>query len=287
MHLELKHISTPHLDRAFVYELELRYFTIDNQLSGSFRLAKPLCFILTYQLMIKFFRQIRQRMLSENKFSKYLIYAIGEIVLVMIGILLALQVNNWNQERSDREKVWTYLEQIEEEIALDIQGFDTRFTQVDEIICYLDKLDSGKYDEINLTLLNHFLARNLTALENGYSFNKLRESGKIDLIEQSQMLDQLQAYYLRDRQQYNEIASFHKKFVSENIEGPLLQKLSIKRGFISDPEEVIQAMETGNLRSMVNWQISFLDNGRPLFEKVKAQAEALAKSLEAERTRSQ
>ena len=49
--------------------------------------------------MIKFFRKIRQRLLTENKFSKYLIYAIGEIGLVMIGILLALQVNNWNEER--------------------------------------------------------------------------------------------------------------------------------------------------------------------------------------------
>ncbi len=49
--------------------------------------------------MIKFFRRIRQRLLSENKFSKYLLYAIGEIVLVVIGILIALQINNWNEQR--------------------------------------------------------------------------------------------------------------------------------------------------------------------------------------------
>ncbi len=49
--------------------------------------------------MIKFFRKIRQKLLSENKLSKYLIYAIGEIVLVVIGILIALQINNWNEER--------------------------------------------------------------------------------------------------------------------------------------------------------------------------------------------
>jgi hypothetical protein len=52
--------------------------------------------------MIKFFRKIRQKMLTENKFSKYLLYAIGEILLVMIGILLALQVNNWNENRKLR-----------------------------------------------------------------------------------------------------------------------------------------------------------------------------------------
>ncbi|MFT6336478.1 MAG: hypothetical protein ACI86M_003478 [Saprospiraceae bacterium] len=49
--------------------------------------------------MIKFFRKIRKRLLAEDKFSKYLIYTIGEIVLVVIGILIALQINNWNQKR--------------------------------------------------------------------------------------------------------------------------------------------------------------------------------------------
>jgi uncharacterized membrane-anchored protein YhcB (DUF1043 family) len=49
--------------------------------------------------MIKFFRKIRQKMLTENKFSKYLIYAIGEIILVVIGILIALQINNWNENK--------------------------------------------------------------------------------------------------------------------------------------------------------------------------------------------
>ena len=47
--------------------------------------------------MIKFFRKIRQRLLTENKFSKYLLYAIGEIVLVVVGILIALSINNWNE----------------------------------------------------------------------------------------------------------------------------------------------------------------------------------------------
>src|SRR6056297_3604459 len=47
--------------------------------------------------MIKFFRRIRQKLLAENKFSKYLLYAIGEIILVVIGILIALSINNWNE----------------------------------------------------------------------------------------------------------------------------------------------------------------------------------------------
>jgi len=47
--------------------------------------------------MIKFFRHIRKRLLTENNFSKYLLYAIGEIVIVVIGILIVLSTNIWNQ----------------------------------------------------------------------------------------------------------------------------------------------------------------------------------------------
>ena len=60
--------------------------------------------------MLKFFRKIRQNLLSEGKTAKYLKYALGEIVLVVIGILIALSINNWNEDRKDtnREKATLY-----------------------------------------------------------------------------------------------------------------------------------------------------------------------------------
>ncbi|RNC87983.1 MAG: hypothetical protein ED556_01990 [Winogradskyella sp.] len=85
--------------------------------------------------MIKFFRKIRQRLLSENKFSKYLIYAFGEIILVVIGILLALQINNWNQERTQQKAVKTALEQIQNELLNDL-------TQSYNLTAYLERKDS-------------------------------------------------------------------------------------------------------------------------------------------------
>ncbi len=65
--------------------------------------------------MIKFFRKIRQRLLSENKFSRYLIYAIGEIILVVIGILIALQINNWNEQRKIQDNQEKYLINLKRE----------------------------------------------------------------------------------------------------------------------------------------------------------------------------
>ncbi len=54
--------------------------------------------------MLKFFRTIRRRLLDSGSLQKYLVYAIGEILLVVIGILIAIPVNNWNQKRIERSK---------------------------------------------------------------------------------------------------------------------------------------------------------------------------------------
>ena len=69
--------------------------------------------------MLRFFRQIRQRLLSDNKFSKYLLYAIGEIVLVVIGILIALQINNWNEDRKREKLKASYTASLIDDLALD------------------------------------------------------------------------------------------------------------------------------------------------------------------------
>ena len=69
--------------------------------------------------MIKFFRNIRKSLLMENKTGKYFKYAIGEIVLVVIGILIALQINNWNEERKENIKLKTALQSIYNDLVTD------------------------------------------------------------------------------------------------------------------------------------------------------------------------
>ena len=72
--------------------------------------------------MIKFFRHIRQNLIMENKSGKYLKYAIGEIVLVVIGILIALSINNWNINRVDSKKEIKYLKSIKLDLLKDIES---------------------------------------------------------------------------------------------------------------------------------------------------------------------
>jgi len=77
--------------------------------------------------MIKFFRKIRQKMLIENKFSKYLLYAIGEIILVVIGILIALQINILNQAKKDRAYEVKMLSEIEKGLQLDLSNLHEHY----------------------------------------------------------------------------------------------------------------------------------------------------------------
>ena len=71
--------------------------------------------------MIKFFRQIRQSLIMENKTGKYLKYAIGEIVLVVIGILIALQINNWNEQRKEDRLEAEYYCRLLEDAQQDLE----------------------------------------------------------------------------------------------------------------------------------------------------------------------
>jgi len=69
--------------------------------------------------MLKFFRKSRQKLFASNKFKKYLLLAIGEIFLVMVGILLALQVNNWNEIRKEDDLEIDILKELKNNLEID------------------------------------------------------------------------------------------------------------------------------------------------------------------------
>jgi len=82
--------------------------------------------------MIKFFRKIRQNMIKENRTSKYLLYAIGEIILVVIGILIALQINNWKQQQLEQQFEKKVLKEILIDTEEDIIEMDSAFFYLKE-----------------------------------------------------------------------------------------------------------------------------------------------------------
>lgn len=113
--------------------------------------------------MIKFFRKIRQRLVSESKFSKYLIYGIGEIILVVIGILIALQINNMNEAR----KTEIFEGKILEDILISMDG---NFFQLD--LC----LNSNRKSLASANLILSHFENNLEYNDSlNYHFSKSLE----------------------------------------------------------------------------------------------------------------
>ena len=137
--------------------------------------------------MIKFFRRIRQQLLTENKFSKYLIYAIGEIILVMIGILLALQVNNWNENRKLDNRRQEYYGQLLDDLNSDIIFAQNTIEDFGNyIIDYEVYLDSYKNNVLQPIQVYEQLSK-LPLVSQPFTFNTstietLQNSGDIGLI---------------------------------------------------------------------------------------------------------
>ncbi|QBA65331.1 DUF6090 family protein [Muriicola soli] len=90
--------------------------------------------------MIKFFRKIRQQLISDNRIGKYLFYAIGEILLVVIGIVIALQIDNWNENRKSRLKEKVLLNQLKQEFTNDLNQIRNKTQQRNNIIYSSKKL---------------------------------------------------------------------------------------------------------------------------------------------------
>lgn len=110
--------------------------------------------------MNRFFRRIRKQMLSENKVSKYAIYAFGEIVLVVIGILIALQINNWNQQKLNNIEEKKLILSISEKIKHNKFQYNIGLNRYNEVIRSAENLLAIKFNphsEINTQHVEHSL----------------------------------------------------------------------------------------------------------------------------------
>lgn len=159
--------------------------------------------------MINFFRKIRENLLAEGKITKYLKYALGEIILVVIGILIALQINNWNENRkaaNEEVKILNALQadfiiskkRIEETIIMQsrVMNYSKILIEIhergdiNEILYFDTHLDS--LDKLNSYGISWYRAEPVTG-----AYNSLTSAGKIDLI-QNGSLRSLLAQFIAD-----------------------------------------------------------------------------------------
>ncbi|PIB32669.1 DUF6090 family protein [Maribacter sp. 4G9] len=158
--------------------------------------------------MIKFFRKIRQNLLSENKFSKYLIYAIGEIILVVIGILIALQINNANENRKSAKQENLYLKRLLSENRDDINTFKSNISDLERGIETIENLSLAlnsrdSNDEKLIAAANDFFGYGSIYpifSSSTSTFDDLSSTGNLKDIRNSELRDELVKHYAKHKQ---------------------------------------------------------------------------------------
>lgn len=147
--------------------------------------------------MIKFFRKIRQRLLSESKFSRYLLYATGEIVLVVIGILLALQINTWNVEHGNRLQERQILKQLSIEYKENLNEIEAKnylrsgmMAAIDKIFYHIDN-GIGDYSLDSLHMQINRTGTTPTFNVSSGVTDELLSSGKLYLIQNADLKNHL------------------------------------------------------------------------------------------------
>ena len=149
--------------------------------------------------MIKFFRKIRQKTLTENKFGKYLTYAIGEIILVVIGILIALQINTWNQNRLDSKEETQLLEAIQIKMEYNRFQSETGYSRYNAVLkastqlinISTNQITSYDPDEVDYYL--HILSKRfLVGNSNKTSiYDEMIGSGQLNLLKSKELRSEL------------------------------------------------------------------------------------------------
>jgi uncharacterized membrane protein YgaE (UPF0421/DUF939 family) len=190
--------------------------------------------------MIRFFRDIRQKLAAENKVAKYLRYAIGEIILVVIGILIALQVNNWNEIRKERLVEIKYLKNLKHDLQSDSTDLvyykNIRVGQANaaqELI----KLAKTKNvsDVFKLDSLYTTVALWWEFVPNNNTFEELRSSGNLKLLRNDTIKN-----LLLDLNKENEDLVSSRNHMRREYENYLYDQKNNQVNFldVNDPEQI-------------------------------------------------
>lgn len=165
--------------------------------------------------MIHFFRRIRKGLVNRERVGKYLLYAVGEIVLVVIGILIALQINNANERRKERQLEITLLEGLRSDLITDLDQIDGRVN-----ISHRDlKLTIARFDsavrapELNLNYLDSIFFRRCIRPRNTFfptegTYKTIINTGSSNIISNNDLFRSIQILY--DLHYAGRVSSAHR-----------------------------------------------------------------------------
>ncbi len=226
--------------------------------------------------MIKFFRNIRKRLLSENRFSRYLIYAIGEIFLVVIGILIALQINNWNENNKNIATLQSSLDALQTNLKEDIENMHAHIefnqTVLDDInyiykILLQHEYREKPFSEIADSMFN--LGLEISFNISNTAFQTMESGGHFQLLKNQALSRSIYKYYnfieliegqIKDNNQFVQLLLEPFIFSEMEIRAfPPVQKEQLKpdkRPLRMDNKEIIfKSIEFENLVISRMWRL--------------------------------
>jgi hypothetical protein len=224
--------------------------------------------------MIKFFRKIRQNLLMENKTGKYFKYAIGEIILVVIGILIALSINTWNENRKDgiKEQVILISLKVNLEENLKLLNLANRATtDAYNASLNLHELTTPNSNNINSNVIDSLISVTFDYFSfdaNSGTINEIINSGQLNIIKNEELKNRISNWsgLLEDTQRDGDIANKHAfdnmvMYLSKNgsisnlpIGNRLAQNLNLKPKSTSSFEFDYQnLMSSSEFENLVSW----------------------------------
>jgi len=200
--------------------------------------------------MINFFRKIRQQLLTQNKVSKYLLYAIGEIVLVVIGILIALSINNWNEEQKNRIEEKNLLLELRTEFREKKEELEAYGRQCDGLIKNIDiyyrytNSTTLEHDNDSLRFLVHGLTFGVGFVTPNRTLNSIENSAKIYLIKN----DELRNYFKKWENTLVNLNRFHEEKEALRINDiyPMVSEYFLFKGRYTDGTVEVAVIDATN-----------------------------------------
>ena len=207
--------------------------------------------------MTKLFSKIRHRMLTDKKIRKYLIYALGEIVLVVIGILIAIAINNHNEQRKELRQEQIILKQLKEDYKANLAQLENKIEMRREIIA--QSLNILEVAENNGAISNDSLSILFATLFMDPTFDPIDidvvNSGNVKLI-RSDSLKKYLSHWTSDIKAYTESEQIqHGHYISEVI--PFMKQVGIFRN-VTHLFWSAQKLRTGFLDKGVNSKVMTL-----------------------------
>ncbi|TPV32803.1 hypothetical protein FJ651_10835 [Paucihalobacter ruber] len=239
--------------------------------------------------MIKFFRNIRQNLLNKGKTSKYFKYAIGEIVLVVIGILIALQINTWNEDRLMKLQIKTNLINLSKAIQQDYDLLkeieeinDFRYNSINQVLRWAE-IPLQEIDTIPIKLMStsiwegavpetfdaefykksfRYVQKPRMMIVQTYAMEELKNSGLYSKLDNQKLKNALNKYYSdlkwffgRDELNKNDFVDEYENYINNKYS---LTVLDVP--FITNPLESIKkdaglVVRLRNLKDNAGWRI--------------------------------